>query len=137
MKLEDIEPLGLPVAFTDGILLQLFIFMTATCILAARLSGAREVNLQLPEVDAKSVEEQRSAGPGDTAAIQICILRNGNMTVDAKPVPGAKDLSRLVVAGRQVVIALEKGAAADLLIAVEVELKKVGVREVTVLLKGV
>lgn len=137
MKLQNIEPLGLPVAFTDGILLQLFIFMTATCILAARLSGAREVNLQLPEVDAKAVEEQRSAAPGDAAAIQICILRAGTLTVDAKPVPAVKDLPRFMLPGRPVVIALEKGAAADLLIGVEVELKKLGVREVTVLLKGV
>lgn len=137
MKLENIEPLGLPVAFTDGILLQLFIFMTATCILAARVSGAREVTLQLPEVDAKAVKERPTSGQGDAAAVQICILRTGALTVDGKAVPAVKDLAAIVGPGRPVVIAIEKGGGADLLIAVEVELKKVGVREVTVLLKGV
>lgn len=135
MKLENIEPFGLPVAFTDGLLLQLFIFMTATVILSAQ-GGVREVDLQLPEVDARGTRERQFSATGALPAIEIGILRTGRLTVAGKELAAVNELGGMFVPGQPIVIALEKGAAADVLLALEVELKRLGVREVSVLVKG-
>ncbi len=132
MKITEMEPMTIPPAVTDLVFNLLFAFIVMTCILAAGMGTTRELNLKLPELDKGMAEERRSAAVG---AIEVCILRSGRIVADGRSLGAARELAGVVGAGRPVVLALEKGAAGELLIAVEAELKKLGVREVTVLVK--
>lgn len=132
MKMSEMEPMAIPPALTDIFFSLLFAFIVMTCILVAGMGGARELNLQLPELEKGLVEERRGVG-GDS--VEIVLLRSGRILADGKGVEGPAGLRGKVRPGQQVVIALEKGVTADVLIAVEAQLKKVGVREVTVLVK--
>ena len=133
MKISQMEPMAIPPALTDLIFNLLFAFIVMTCILAASLGSTRDLKLQLPELD-KGMSEARQGAAG--GALDIRILRTGAIVVDGRTLSAARDLAGLAGAGRPVVIALEKGAAGELLIEVEGQLKKAGVREVTVLVKG-
>jgi biopolymer transport protein ExbD len=132
MKISEMEPMSIPPALTDLIFNLLFVFIVLTCTLAAAMGGARELNLQLPELDKGMTEERQGIG-GDS--VEVVILRSGRIMAAGKDVAGPAGLLGKVRSGQQVVIALEKGATADLLIAVEGQLKKIGVRDVTVLVK--
>jgi biopolymer transport protein ExbD len=130
MKLTEMEPMSLPPALTDSVFSLLFAFIVMTSILAVGAAGAaREVKLDLPEMD-KGIAALRGEGSGT----EIMIRRNGEISVNGKPVGSASDVQKLTASGR-VAILIEKDTPADVLIAVEGYLKKAGVCEVSLLVK--
>ena len=130
MKITEMEPMSLPPALTDSVFSLLFAFIVLTSLLAAGAAGsAREVKLDLPEVD-KGMATARGEGAGT----EIIILRGGEISVNGKPVAAASDVQKVTASGR-VAIILEKNTPADILIAVEGYLKKAGVCEVSVRVK--
>lgn len=130
-ELEELEPAGVPPAMLDIFILLLGIFMCLAGILITGADGMREVRLALPEVD-KGVAAERQAG-GDGA--EIVLTRAGGISVNGKPLAAARDLERQVGPGQAVRIIIEKGATADVLIAAEAHLRKIGTTNVTVLVK--
>jgi len=129
--LEELEPAGVPAAMLDIYILLLGIFMCLAGILIAGAAGGREVRLALPEVD-KGVAAERQAG-GD--GVEIVLTRDGGIAVNGRALGAMRELERQVTPGQPVRIIIEKGAAADALIAAEAHLRKIGTTSVTVLVK--